>query len=433
MSSGLYQKLVDEGLLISHEEGDNRLLQKTEEGIGYKVIRPEQIPYVSYPYEWCYSQLKDAALCTMRIQLLALAYGMVLKDASAYNIQFVHGRSVFIDTLSFEFYREGDSWVAYKQFCQHFIGPLALMAYTDVRLSQLFRVYIDGPALDLVSELLPTRTRFKYSMLSHIHLHAKIQARYADAAVDKLDEVNKNRKISALAFKALMSSIENCVKGLHWQPTKVEWGDYYANTNYQHESMKQKESLVADFLESGADKQLTVHDLGANAGYFSRVAAGRGFDVVSHDIDPVAVEKNYRRVRDKQEGSILPLLLDLTNPGGAIGWHLTERDSFLDRCSGNGGTTVLALALIHHLAISNNVPLEKLSAFFATIARVLIIEFVPKEDSQVKRLLATREDIFPDYHLAGFEKAFGQNFEFTRKAAIKGSDGTLYLLTRKEA
>jgi len=172
MKSGLYDSLVKRHLLVSHEEinADAVIDDKA-----YKVIRPDQVPYVSYPYEWSFSQLKDAALCTLEVQKLALKHGMVLKDASAYNIQFIKARPVFIDTLSLEFYEQGSPWLAYKQFCQHFIAPLALMAYSDIRLSQLFRIYIDGIPLDLASQLLPTKTWFKYSLLSHIHLHARTQ------------------------------------------------------------------------------------------------------------------------------------------------------------------------------------------------------------------------------------------------------------------
>ena len=426
MKSGLYDSLVKRHLLVSHEEinADAVIDDKA-----YKVIRPDQVPYVSYPYEWSFSQLKDAALCTLEVQKLALKHGMVLKDASAYNIQFIKARPVFIDTLSLEFYEQGSPWLAYKQFCQHFIAPLALMAYSDIRLSQLFRIYIDGIPLDLASQLLPTKTWFKYSLLSHIHLHARTQKHYADAAGkgSEAGQEIKVRPIGKMGFEALMESIGTCVRNINWKLSDTEWGEYYTGTNYQDAAMLHKESLLAEFLASLPELTPLLHDLGANNGHFSRIAEKQGYTVIAQDIDPVAVEKNYLYGKQNKESGILPLLQDLTNPSGGIGWALEERDSFLQRCQDE---TVLALALIHHLTISNNVPLGKLAEFFAVVSRFLIIEFVPKEDSQVKRLLTTREDIFPDYTIEGFEKAFSVHFRVVRKESIKESHRVLFQLER---
>ena len=203
INSGLYNALVDENLLIPHREAGFSGNKPDE---AYKVIEPEIIRFISYPYEWCFSQLKDAALTTLAIQKKSLDYGMSLKDCSAYNIQFLKGRPVFIDTLSFEKYREGYPWVAYRQFCQHFLAPLALMVYRDIRLNQLFRVNIDGLPLDLTSSLLPFRTRFIFSLLSHIHLHARSQKHFANKTIN----VNRH-KISRLSFLGLIDSLEKAV------------------------------------------------------------------------------------------------------------------------------------------------------------------------------------------------------------------------------
>ncbi|MDT8398537.1 MAG: hypothetical protein RQ899_07980 [Pseudomonadales bacterium] len=427
MQSGLYARLVDEGLLVPHVEAPHVETAAPTDPAGL-IIEPERIPYISYPFEWCFSQLQDAALCTIRIQQIALEFGMVLKDASAYNVQFHQGRAVFIDTLSFETYRQGRPWVAYRQFCQHFLAPLALMAHRDIRLAQLFRVYLDGLPLDLVSTLLPLKTWFNYSLLSHLHLHARSQSRYANlAASDEALTSLKIRPIGALAFKALMGSIESAVRGLRWQLATTEWGAYYQDTNYQDRAMQHKEALVKDFIAALPVLPTIVHDLGANDGRFSRIAASLGVRVVAQDIDPVAVEKNYLLCRQQQETRILPLVQDLTNPSADLGWLLRERDSLFRR---TGDGLCLALALVHHLAIANNVPLPNVAEFFAKVCSYLIIEFVPKEDSQVKRLLATREDVFPDYHLAGFEAAFASCFTTHKRVAISDSSRTLFLMER---
>jgi len=422
MDSGLYASLVNKGLLIPHDEVSHPENETSEDC--YKILLPEQIPYISYPYEWCFSQLKDAARITLAIQLEALNHGMILKDGTAYNVQFHKGKAVFIDTLSFECYEEGEPWIAYRQFCQHFLAPLALIVKVDFRLVHLLRSYIDGIPLDLASQLLPTKTWFNYSLLAHIHLHAKTQKQYEDSG----REANPGRVVtmSRLQLEGLVSSLQSAVEKLNWKHATTEWGDYYADTNYVDESMERKEQLVSQMLEKcrSGDSDMAA-DFGANTGRFSRLAVAAGYYTLSHDIDEVAVDKNYRKLAIDGEDSILPLVLDLTNPGPGLGWASKERSSFIERENVNVG---MALALIHHIAISNNVPLASIAEFFSTVCDNLIIEFVPKSDSQVQRLLATREDIFPDYNEEGFEAAFGQFFSVEDKEPIEGSERTLYLL-----
>lgn len=419
MDSGLYQALVDDNLLIPHEEAG---IEPPLSEIAYKVIRPEQIPFISYPYEWCFSQLRDAALTTLKIQRKAFDFGMSLRDSSAYNIQFKSGRPIFIDTLSFEKYREGQPWVAYRQFCQHFLAPLALMSYKDVRLNQLFRVYIDGLPLDLTSCLLPFRTRLRFSLLSHIHLHARSQKHFADKQVNV-----GHHRVRRYAFLGILNSLESSVKKLKWQPGGTEWVDYYQDTNYSPQAFEHKKSIVAGFLDKV--RPATVWDLGANVGIFSRLASDRGIPTISFDVDPAAVEKNYLDCVARGDTSILPLVIDLTNPSPGIGWENTERMSLKER---GPADAMLALALVHHLAISNNVPLSRIAGFLSDISRWLIIEFVPKTDSQIQRLLATREDIFPDYAQEAFEKQFGKLFNITDIVPIEDSQRTLYLMQRRE-
>jgi hypothetical protein len=424
-SSGLQSNLTSRGLLIPHEEVS--VSAPTPE-TAYKIIKPERLPFISYPYEWCFSELKDAALATLDIQNEALKHGMTLKDASAYNIQFRDTKPVFIDTLSFDPYHEGEPWVAYRQFCQHFLAPLALMANTDVRLGQLSRIFIDGVPLDMAKALLPWKTRLNMGLLIHIHLHAKSQSAHADDGREGKapKAVVAGRKLSRQSLLGILDSLRSAITKLEWKPAGTEWGDYYEDTNYSSEAMDSKHRLVSEFL--GKIRPSTVWDLGANTGVFSRLASELGAFTVSYDIDPAAVEKNYRESRAKQRKNLLPLMLDLTNPSPSIGWDNTERESLAER---GPADAVLALALIHHLAIGNNVPLPKTASFFSKVARSLIIEFVPKSDSQVRRLLASREDIFPDYDSNGFERAYSPHFTIEEKREVKGSERILYLMRRK--
>ena len=422
ISSGLYKSLTDSGLLIRHDEVDINLAKS---GNAYKILKPELVKFISYPYEWCFSQLKDAVLTTLEIQKESLKYGMSLKDCSAYNIQFMKGRPVFIDTLSFEKYHEGEPWVAYKQFCQHFLAPLALMSYRNIRLNQLFRVYIDGVPLDLASSLLPFRTRFNLPLLLHIHFHAASQKHYADKPIGK--EMIKKR-LSRTSFLGLVDSLQSCIKKLTWRPKGTQWVDYYVSSNhYDSDAIEHKKQLVSDFLDKISPK--TVCDLGANTGVFSRIASDKGIDTISFDIDPACVEINYLTAIERGETNILPLFLDLTNPSPGIGWENKETMSFLERVRAD---TVLALALIHHLAISNNLPLDRLASFFKKICSSLIIEFVPKSDPKVQKLLATREDIFSNYTQEAFESEFSKLFSIQTSAKIRNSERTLYLMSAKE-
>ncbi len=419
INSGLYKTLIDSDLLISHIECDLDNIKSNE---AYKVIKPEMIPFISYPYEWSFSQLKDAALLTLEIQKKALSFGMSLKDCSAYNIQFRKGKPIFIDTLSFEEYKKGQPWVAYRQFCQHFLAPLALMSYKDIRLNQLLQVYLDGIPLDLASSLLPIRTKLMFSLLVHIHLHAKAQKHYSDKALN-----TSKKKVTEFSFRGLLNSLESVIKKMKWKAHGTEWSDYYENTNYSEDGLIQKKQIISDYIDRITPK--LIWDLGSNTGVFSRIASKKNIQVISFDIDPAAVEKNYLFGVEKNEKNILPILLDITNPSSGNGWENKERMSLLER---GPVDTIFALALVHHLAISNNLPLYKIANFFSKICFSLIIEFIPKEDSQVQKLLFTREDIFPDYTKQNFELEFKKYFIIKDIIKLKDSDRIIYLMVKKK-
>ena len=417
MESGLYERLLKAGLLIPHCEVNVKPAEPTQ---AYKVIQPERVPFVSYPYEWSFSQLKDAALATLSIHKRALKMGMSLKDASAYNIQFIHGKPVLIDTLSFELYPEGAPWVAYRQFCQHFLAPLALMAARDIRLNQLMRVYIDGIPLDLCSRLLPRTTLLNIGLLSHIHIHAQAQKRYAHKAIER---PGSGAGMSMQAMLGLVESLMSVLRKLEWQPKDTEWGNYYDISSYSDAAFEDKKQLVSDWV--GRIRPKTVWDLGANTGVFSRLASQRGAYTVAFDMDPAAVEKNYRRLRIENERNLLPLVFDLTNPSPAIGWQNRERLSLCERAPADA---VFALALIHHLVIANNVPLPQVAEYFHSLGKWLVIEFIPKSDTQAKKLLMSREDIFPGYTRQGFEQVFDQKFNILEAVGIRESERVLYLM-----
>ena len=418
MASGLYESLVRDGLLLPHDE----VSAGPDDGQAHRILKPVEVPFISYPYEWCFSQLRGAALVTLEIQIRAIEFGMSLKDASAYNIQLYGGRPMLVDTLSFEEYEEGYPWVAYKQFCQHFLAPLALMALRDIRLGRLLELHLDGVPLELAVRLLPLRSRLRPGLAMHLFSHAKLQSRHASET--RTREEFRGR-MSRKGLLTILNNLRSTVSGLGWDPQVSEWSDYYQGESYDEVGLASKKALVAEYL--GRISPEEAWDIGANTGEFTRIAAGLGVRVISIDSDPGATEISYREVARGRDGMVYPIVADVSNPSPASGWANTERISLLDR----GPTdAVIALALVHHLAIANNVPLERLAEFFASLGRSLIIEYVPRDDPRVKRLLALRNHSFPGYSRKGFERAFERCFSIDRTDPIASSGRRLYLMTR---
>lgn len=402
IGSTLYGKLVGEKLLLPFTWVGDRLI-------------PDRVPFISYPYEWSFSMLKDAALLTLDIELLSLNYDMQLKDASAYNIQFVKGRPVFIDHLSFYPYEEGKPWAAYGQFCRHFLAPLALAAYRDVSHIRRLQIDLDGLQLGSASHLLPLRASLLPGLMMHLKFHGMNPRGIQPLKPSK-------RRISKTILTGLVKSLRSVVSGLNWEPT-YGWKEYEVECNYGEESTHKKAYLVEQFLSRS--KAEVVADLGCNVGLYSQVASGIGCRVVAVDNDPSCVELLYR-ANDGED--ILPLVVDMTSPSPAIGWGNTERDSFLDRLKVD---TVMCLALVHHLVIGNNTPLDRVASLLARVGRNLVIEWIPKEDSQVSRMLEYREDIFPTYNQETFEGVFSRDFSIVDCQPIEGTTRSLYLMERR--
>ncbi len=417
MESGLYEELVSKKMLIPHEE-----IRTVRDAISpsYKIIKPVQIPFISYPFEWPYSGLKDAALLTLQVQKTALKYGMSLKDADARNIQFLSGMPIFIDTLSFEKYLPGSPWIPYKQICEHFLGPLALASRTDIRLSNLLRIYPNGIPLDLVSSLLPLKTWLNPYLLTHLHLHSASIARIPNSI--KKSGI-RHQTLPQRALIALIENLEHAVNKLKPAVKKGQWFTYYQHTNYTPAALRHKTKLIQQHLSR--IKPRIVWDMGANTGIFSEIASKYSKLTVSFDSDYSVSEYFYRNLKTSGNHKILPLCLDLLNPTPKLGFGLAEMYSLIDR---GPADVVLVLALVHHLAIMSNVPFERLAEFFSRISKWLIIEFVPKSDSQLKKMLLGRNDIFFGYSEKNFEKVFANYYSIESRIKIQESGRSIYLM-----
>jgi hypothetical protein len=393
------------------------------------VIQPDEIGFISHPFEWSFSQLKDAALLTLRAQSMAGERGMTLRDASAYNVQFRDGKPILIDTLSFERAASDQPWKPYRQFCENFLAPLALMAHRDGRLGQLLRTWVDGVPLDLASELLPRRTRIlSPGLAAHVHLHARAQRQHAGestpdgAAAARAVTMSEGRRL------ALLDHLRRTVEGLKLPAQGTVWADYADQTSYSDTGTTSKEAIVRRQLESvAAEGGRRAWDIGANTGRYSAIAADAGFWVLALDIDWAAVERHYLALRASGERRIMPLLADIAEPSPGIGWANVERAPLIERSNAH---VVIALALVHHLAIGRNVPLPMISRLMARLSPHLIIEWVPKSDRMVERLLAAREDVFADYSPDGFRAAFRTDFEIVEETPIEDSGRVLFRMRR---
>ena len=427
ISSGLYDRLTREHLLIPHREVAAGAVPIPADFELHKLIEPQRIDFVSHPHEWPFSALRDAALVTLRVLRIAIDHGMTLKDASAFNIQWHHGRPLLIDTSSFEMMTRARPWLAYRQFCRHFLAPLALMSAVDARLAGLWLASLDGIPLDLTSRLLPRRTWLRTGLLFHIHLHARSE-RTLSGSLGDAPRPRKEAATSTEALLAFVASLEKATRGLRGVGVATAWSGYGdAPPSYSQDASAAKAAAVERVVRDLRPE--VVWDLGANTGNASRLAARAGATtVIALEQDHASVDRCYRETRDNSELSVLPLVCDLMNPSPALGWAQRERASLSAR---GPSDLALVLAVIHHLAIGNNVPLPRIASWLSEIAKAVLIEWVPRSDAMVQRLLAGREDVFVDYHENAFTNAFDRHFELLERVPIAGSERVLHLYRRR--
>jgi hypothetical protein len=416
LQSGCYRHLIEKTLLIPHEEINKNL---TREGNCYTTIKPEKISFISYPSEWSFDMLKDAALLTLQLVRESLQFEMILKDATPYNIQWHKGKLIFIDTLSFEKYTE-TPWVAYRQFCENFLGPLLIMYYSKQPLHQLFLAWPDGIPLEIIRSLLPKKSRFSLHTYLHIHLHSKISAK-------SQGHQNNIQKFSKQKLVNLISSLETLINKLILPIGKSVWSEYYEEASRRKNYLQQKKEIINHWLNEIHDIK-TAADLGANEGEFSRLLTGNGVNVIAADFDPYCINKLYRQVKEAKEKNIQPLVLDLANPSPSTGVNNEERNSFLKRINSD---LVLALALVHHLAIGKNIPFEKIADMFSRAGKYLIIEFISKEDEKIKLMLSNKKDIYTDYSEENFVAVFSNYFSIQHKIPVPDTQRALFIMERK--
>jgi len=415
---GFFKTLSKKGLLIPHT-----VTLESEEEI---IITPDKIPFITYPYEWSFEQYKQAALLTLRIQKYALTKGFSLKDASAYNVTMFKGKPIFIDTLSFDFYEEGTPWRAYKQFITHFFGPLVLSKYFGSDMIKMMQSHIDGIPLQMLSSLLPSKTKLSPTIQSNIHLLARLEGKHND-------DYKAETKVSKLSLNALNKILDNLydyIKKISFKDA-TEWGDYYSKTNYDVQAFEAKKRLIKEWVLPLKAKRII--DVGGNDGTFARALGSKAHLIVT-DIDVNAVDQNFKKAQTQAEDNMLAFVSDVLQPTPAIGFNNTERESLIERLEKYAPDVTMALALIHHITLSGNVPFEKSASFFASFSKHLIIEFPKREDSWVESLLIRKREFinhFDFYNESHFEEGYKQYFDLEKKEMITGTSRILYYFKKK--
>ena len=416
--SDIISKSIKKGFLIETKEVENK--DNSNEENKELILEHEKIQYISYPYEWSFSQLKDAAIFHLDFHLFLLENNATLIDASAYNIQFIGSKLKFIDVLSIQKYTEGEYWIGHKQFCENFLNPLILKSKKGIKFNNWFKGNLEGIETNELNNLLTIFDKFSYNIFVHVHLLNKLEKKYISRK--SLKPIIKNsKKISKKSLMAILSQLKKFISGLKDYKSVSTWDDYSINNSYSIDDKNKKKNCVAQFCKKNNFE--LIADLGCNDGEYSILSLENGCkNVVGFDFDINAINKAYENSNSKNL-NFLPLHFDASNPSSNVGWYQRERKGFIERAKFDA---IIALAFEHHLAIAKNVPLDDVVSWLVSLAPTGLIEFVPKEDETIQKMLEFKGDIFPEYTEENFEKYLSKNGEIVSKYIVSKSGRTIY-------
>lgn len=423
-STDLLNQLVDQGDLISETVVDGDVLGDAANGAALVIEHPK-LPFISYPYEWSFAALKDAALLQLRILLTALSHEVMLSDASAFNVQYQGAKPIFIDVLSFRRYREGEFWNGHRQFCEQFLNPLLLRSELGIPHNAWYRGTLEGVrAIDL-HRMLPLKCKFSWNILTHVVLQAKLQKR--PGGEHQAEKQLNEKRLTRIGLQRILSGLQKWIARLEpATDTKSEWQDYADANTYAAAEADRKRQFVHRFTQSVGPQVLW--DIGCNTGDYSATALAAGADrAIGFDSDHGALELAFERAKSERL-NFLPIFLDAANPAPSQGWAQTERMGLSERANADA---ILALAILHHLAIARNVPLRQAVHWLVSLAPNGVIEFVPKSDPMVHKLLQLRDDVFDDYDQPSFVAALTEVAEIVESPTVSASDRRLFWYRRR--
>jgi len=424
---GHLASLVEAGLMVP-----TRLVSVADEGIDIEgasstILQHDRIAVMSYCYEWPFSLLRDAALVTLEIIERCLAFDCILKDATPYNIALYKGRPVLIDVLSIDNYEKGAPWEGYAQFCREFLFPLLLSAHKKIDVHDILRGSLNGMSLEVADGLFSFSDICKTGVLKHVKLQAMLQRSF------RKSEFNAKRSYHESHFgkELILANVRGLRKILNKvapSTTDSTWIDYTDSHSYDADEEAEKMAFVRSILETHNPGR--VIDIGCNTGVYSRIASESANSVVSLDFDAACIDRLYRQGRRDKIENIFPIVANMLNPSPGMGWMLQERMSLFDRIQGDA---FLALALVHHIAISGNIPLKNFVEALSGLADGGIVEWVDKSDPMVKTLLKNRRDVFDHYTWDHFKYVLEQSFDMEKVIEIGGGRRRLCLVRRKTA
>lgn len=424
--SPLLAELTASGRVVGTREVDASVLGESQDLLptGVEtVLEHDRVPFVSYPYEWTFSMLQDAAKLQLELGAEAIDAGLTLKDATPYNVQFIGSKPTFIDIGSFEEIPEGEPWIAYRQFCMLYLYPLLFQAHKDLPFHPWLRGSIDGiQPIDAI-KVFSLRDRLRRGVFLHTSLHARLDRRANKSGPGSAEQNKTTRQVKPKQLQAQLQSMNRLVSKLKWKTGETSWSGYRQSNTYSDDDDRRKQAFVAEV--AAAQKPALTWDMGCNDGAYSRIAAEHSDRVVAFDFDHATVESLYRSLREEGNTKILPLVSNLADPSPALGWRGLERKTLADR---GAPDLMLALALIHHVSISANIPIADFLQWARDLETTLVIEFPKRTDPMVRALLANKHDgANPDYEEGNFERELERRFKVERREELPSGDRVLFL------
>ena len=419
LENEILKKSIDNKFLINSRLLNEKEKKELDLNPNDKILEHETVPYISYPYEWSFGQLKDAALFHLDFNLFLLSLNSTLIDASAFNVQFVGSKPMFIDILSLKEYKEGEPWAGHKQFCENFLNPLILKSKKGIKFNNWFKGNLEGIQTDELDKLLSIFDKISYNIFFHVYLLNKLEQK--QKLRKSLKPIKKKQFVSKKSLELILKQIRKFILNLKDHKTETVWDGYSKDNSYTSEEEQIKKNIVSSFIKKNNFN--LIADIGCNDGEYSKIALQNGCGtVIGFDFDINTIDQAFTNAKIN-EMMFLPLFLDASNPSTNLGWNENERKSFNKRAKFDA---IIALAFEHHLSIAKNIPLEQVVSWLVSLSPQGLLEFVPKNDITIQKMIELKGDIFPNYTEKNFEKFISEKCKILSKNTVSSSGRIIY-------